>query len=438
MTEKFVINRRDTLALMLGTAVASALTGRALSADETMSFWAVHTNTPELAAAMQQIVNSFEQEKGVKVAYQAVDGSIVYPKFLTAVQGNALPDVADGYSYHPLQFAAMNQMQPTDDIINAWKADGTLADIVNEYAYKKFFWNGHYWGVPWNLDIRAIYYRKDLLEKAGVKPPTDWDTFKEAAIKLNDPDNGVYGLAFPAGNFHIAQHYYMAFMLQAGGSILDKDGNLVFGTTAKDANVQALTYLTDFATKYHVTPDGIASYNTDEPMTLFIQGRAAFCMGTGGMIARLLKEAPDMIDNVGVLETLQGPKAKLTAGFYNPLFVWKYSPNQKLATDFVQWLVKPGRLQPLYTAYPGNCWPILKSELDAEVFKKTPLMVEVLQKVIPFTTDFAYPGTGVPQMGAIDGEKMFAEPVNDVVAGAKTPEQAVEDAHAKMAKLWQS
>jgi hypothetical protein len=41
-------------------------------------------------------------------------------------------------------------------------------------------------------------------------------------------------------------------------------------------------------------------------------------------------------------------------------------------------------------------------------------------------------------MGAIDGEKMFAEPVNDVVAGAKTPEQAVEDAHAKMAKLWQS
>ena len=36
------------------------------------------------------------------------------------------------------------------------------------------------------------------------------------------------------------------FMFQAGGSILDKDNNLVFGTTAKDANIRALVYLTDF------------------------------------------------------------------------------------------------------------------------------------------------------------------------------------------------
>ena len=64
----------------------------------------------------------------------------------------------------------------------------------------------------------------------------------------------------------------MSFMFQAGGGILDKDGNLIFGTTAKDANVKALTYLTDFATKYKVTPPGIASYNTDDPHTIYLQG----------------------------------------------------------------------------------------------------------------------------------------------------------------------
>jgi len=35
-------------------------------------------------------------------------------------------------------------------------------------------------------------------------------------------------------------------------------------------------------------------------------------------------------------------------------------------------------------------------------------------------------------MGIIDGEKMFAAPVNEVVTGTKTPEQAVDDAAAKM------
>jgi hypothetical protein len=79
---------------------------------------------------------------------------------------------------------------------------------------------------------------------------------------------------------------------------------------------------------------------------------------------------------------------------------------------------------------------VLKSEFSAPVFSSSPLLQEMVQKVVPYTTDFAYPSTGVPQMGAIDGQNLFAEPVNDVIAGTKTPEQAVADAHAKMAKLW--
>ena len=64
------------------------------------------------------------------------------------------------------------------------------------------------------------------------------------------------------------------------------------------------------------------------------------------------------------------------------------------------------------------------------------MLEEALNKVVPFTTDFAYPGYGRPEMGIIDGEKMFAAPVNEVVVGTKTPEKAVMDAHAKMARLF--
>ncbi|MCZ8100768.1 MAG: extracellular solute-binding protein, partial [Burkholderiales bacterium] len=144
--------------------------------------------------------------------------------------------------------------------------------------------------MPYNLDIRPVYYRKDLLEAKGIKPPTNWAEFQAAAIALNDPASGNFGVVFPAGNFHITQHFYMSFMFQAGGSILDKDGNLVFGTTAKNANVKALIYLTDFATKHKVTPPGIASYNTDDAHTIFVQGRAAFGFGTGEVIRRVMKE----------------------------------------------------------------------------------------------------------------------------------------------------
>jgi ABC-type glycerol-3-phosphate transport system substrate-binding protein len=95
-------------------------------------------------------------------------------------------------------------------------------------------------------------------------------------------------------------------------------------------------------------------------------------------------------------------------------------------------------MDPIYRAVPGQHWPIFKSAVNSPRVQQNRLLREMLQNVVPYTTDFAYPGTGIPQMGAIDGEKMFAAPVNEVVVGKKTPEQAVLDAQASMAKLFQS
>ena len=65
--------------------------------------------------------------------------------------------------------------------------------------------------------------------------------------------------------------------------------------------------MTDFATKHKVMPEGIASYNTEDAHTVFLQGRAAFGFGTGGLIGRIMRENPDMFDKVGILEVLEGP-----------------------------------------------------------------------------------------------------------------------------------
>lgn len=436
------INRRETLAAALGGVFMLSASESSAQSTTNMTFWTVRLNTPELSAALKAILADFEKENPtIKIKHEPVSGNLVYPKFLTAIRGQSMPDVAEAYSYHPLQFAAVDQMEPMDDIIDLWQKNGQLANIVNDFAYKKFFWKGKYWGVPYNLDIRPIYYRKDLLEAKGIKPPKTWAEFQAACIACNDPASGTFGAVFPAGDFHIAQHFYMSFMFQAGGSILDKDGNLIFGTTAKDANVKALTFLTDLATKHKVTPPGIASYNTDDAHTIFVQGRAAFGFGTGGVISRIMKENPSLFDKVGILEVLEGPagpSGKLTAAFYNPMFVWNKSPAKEQAKTFIRWFVQPGRLERLYEAAPGQHWPIFKSDIDTPRVKNNRLLAEALTKVVPYSTDFAYPGFGRPEMGVIDGEKMFAAPVNAVVVGAKTPEKAVMDAHEEMKKLFTS
>jgi multiple sugar transport system substrate-binding protein len=438
--EKSGLTRRESLALGLGGLFALSADGVNAQGQTVLTFWTIRLNTPELSAALAGILGEFEKaHPDIKIKHEPVSGSLVYPKFLAAVRGQSMPDVAEAYTYHPLQFAALNQMEPMDDVLDDWKKSGKLDQVVNEFAYRKNFWNGHYWAVPYNLDIRPIYYRRDLLQAKGIQPPKTWEQFQAAVLALNDPASGTFGLVYPAGDFHIAQHFYMSFMFQAGGSILDKDGKLVFGTASKEANIRALTYMTDFATKHKVMPPGIASYNTEDAHTIFLQGRAAFGLGTGGLIGRIMKENPDLYEKVGILEVLEGPAGpsrKLAAGFYQGMFVWKFSPRIAQAKTFIRWFTEPNRLEPIYKAAPGTHWPIFKSAINADRVKENRLLREALTNVVPFTTDFAYPGTGVPEMGVIDGEKLFAAPVNQVVAGRKTPEQAVNDAHAAMLKVF--
>jgi maltose-binding protein MalE len=120
------------------------------------------------------------------------------------------------------------------------------------------------------------------------------------------------------------------------------------------------------------------------------------------------------------------------------MFVWKHSPGKAAAKTFVRWFVQSGRLEPLYRAVPGQHWPIFKSDFNTARVQENRLLREMLTNVVPYATDFAYPGLGRPEMGVIDGEKMFAAPVNEVVVGAKKPEQAVADAHKQMAQLFRA
>jgi ABC-type glycerol-3-phosphate transport system substrate-binding protein len=81
-------------------------------------------------------------------------------------------------------------------------------------------------------------------------------------------------------------------------------------------------------------------------------------------------------------------------------------------------------------------WPVKKSAYAAKFFQDNPLLKDVVDGSLPYIIDFAYPASGVPEMGVIDGEKMFSAPVNDVITGTKTPEEAIKAAHQKMLSVF--
>lgn len=83
---------------------------------------------------------------------------------------------------------------------------------------------GEAWFAPLTGGGDLMVYRKDLLEKAGIKPPATLEEFVAAAKKLNDPANGVYGVALRGQRGSGANVWrWMPYFRGYGGQWFDGD-----------------------------------------------------------------------------------------------------------------------------------------------------------------------------------------------------------------------
>ncbi len=147
----------------------------------TVRLWAMGREG-ELVA---QLMPAFERtHPGVRVEVQQLPWSSAHEKLLTAFVGDAMPDVAQlGNTWLP-ELAALDALTPLD-------AEVARSSIVRPADYFPGIWEtnqveGVLYGVPWYVDTRLIFYRRDLLAAAGfAAPPVSWAGWLDAmrAIK---------------------------------------------------------------------------------------------------------------------------------------------------------------------------------------------------------------------------------------------------------------
>ena len=192
-----------------------------------LEYWDMQWGSPTFMSALQNLVTDFNTANPqIHVSFQQLSWGDYMQKILSATQAGEPPDVSGGDSGIAFNMAAQEQALDLSDLYAEWEADGTLADMT-EWAHQKWDWNGMRPGVTWQFDSRAIFYRKDLFEQAGIAVPTTWEEWLAAAQELHNPDQGIAGIAIPGkqGSYDTDQ-FYMTLALQAAGRIADVEGNL--------------------------------------------------------------------------------------------------------------------------------------------------------------------------------------------------------------------
>ncbi|RJQ87074.1 ABC transporter substrate-binding protein [Amycolatopsis panacis] len=109
-------------------------------------------------------------------------------KIVTALQNSAVPDVFEAQV--KIDWVRQNQVVPLDDLIAPVKNDFSPAVLAAQTV------EGKVYGIPQAADTQVLFYRKSLLQAAGVGPPQTVDELIDAAGKLTK--DGVKGLF--AGN----------------------------------------------------------------------------------------------------------------------------------------------------------------------------------------------------------------------------------------------
>src|SRR5215218_6440161 len=74
--------------------------------------------------------------------------------------------------------------------------DGITRDQFYDWAWDQTLFEGQTYGIPFETDVRVLFWNKQLFEAAGLdpnKPPTTWDELWEYADKLDvKNDDGTY------------------------------------------------------------------------------------------------------------------------------------------------------------------------------------------------------------------------------------------------------
>ncbi|MBK8445858.1 MAG: sugar ABC transporter substrate-binding protein [Micropruina sp.] len=166
-----------------GSAVATA----AVTGDLTM--WAMGAegeNLPEL------IKDFTAANPGIKVKVTAVPWDSAHDKFANAITAGTTPDIAMVGTTWMGEFADLDALDPTPGNIDKAKFFPG-AQATTEVGGTSF-------GVPWYVETRLVYYRKDLATKAGLtEVPKDWDSFKAFVQKMKSASGVKYPISLQPG-----------------------------------------------------------------------------------------------------------------------------------------------------------------------------------------------------------------------------------------------
>lgn len=186
--------------------------------------------------AIEAIVQKFESANtDIDVEIELTPYKQYFVKLNAAATGGVTPDVFWMNMPNFNNYAKHGLLAPIDEYVSNGNID--LGQFVSS-SVGAYQLNGKQYGVPRDIDSIAVWYNKQLFDKAGVSYPTNdwtWQDMEEKGKALQAAlDPSIYPIMM---NLSDGQETYFNFILQSGGDIVNKE--MTKTDVGGDAAIQA-------------------------------------------------------------------------------------------------------------------------------------------------------------------------------------------------------
>jgi multiple sugar transport system substrate-binding protein len=386
------LGRRDLLKLAAVSAASAYLgAGCAPAPTATGPVKIVLCTGKDVSGANPKLVEMFNAaRKDIQIDYQEMPPSTTeqHDKYATvfAAKDASIDIIAADIPWAP-EFASAGWLLELE------KMSG-YEDIRKEYFEGPLLgttYKGHVYAIPWFNNAGVLYWRTDILDKAGVKPPETFDELVDICLKLQKPPD-LHGFVWQGFQYEGLVCDWLEYLWGFGGDFWDPVAEKVLVDSPE--GVASVQFMVDMIHKHKISPESVLTFKETESYNVFQGQSAIFLRGWPSFFATANKDDSKVKGVTGIksMPCAPGKKPGATLGTWN-LAISKFSKYPQQAWEVVKYFTTVDAQK--VKALVGGNPPARKAVYtDKEVLEKYPhfaAMSAVMNTALPRPVTPAYP-----------------------------------------------
>jgi multiple sugar transport system substrate-binding protein len=384
---------------LLSTVGASSTASAAAPAvvrGKKLTIWFGQSFLESMDKRLGSMFQDYGKEKGVEIDFIITPSAMLPQRLAAAIQGKNPPDICYQYDSDTQYYRGQNQLVEVTDVWDELKKKG---GEVYPAAEATISWDSKAWSIPFGINPWPLHSRKDLLDKAGLKFPANWDEFIETCKKIQHPPQ-VYGYGMCLGKNDDNNCNFINLMWTFGAQMQTKDNKPSFNTPETR---KAFALVADMYTKHKIIPPVI--------------------------------NKPALAEATVLANIPAGPAGSFAQVDCWAMSIFKDSKAQDAAKEALAYVMEPNRYDEFIQLAAGRYVPVYKKLTNTKFWKEN-RYYNTYPGLAESGRIMSYAGQPTAAFGEVLRSYALADAIQSVIVQGVSVDTAVNEADKKIQAIY--